>query len=54
MELSFAATDVETTASIPENFGDLWSDDAEIQGKAFQQIVALTSEQVELGRCRLG
>src|SRR3954470_14601547 len=26
--LSFATTDAETKASIPENFGDLWSDDA--------------------------
>ena len=46
MGLSFATTDAETTASIPENFGDLWSDDAEVQGKAFQQILALTSEPV--------
>jgi hypothetical protein len=46
MGLSFATTDVKTTASIPENFGDLWSDDAEIQGKAFQQILALTENPV--------
>jgi hypothetical protein len=42
--LSFVASDSGTTASIPANFGDLWSDDAEVQGKAFQHILALTSE----------
>ena len=47
MGLSFATTDVETTASIPDDFIDLWSDDAEIQGKAFQQILARTSEKVD-------
>ena len=30
----------------PEYFGDLWSDDAEVQGKAFQQIQTLTAEPV--------
>jgi hypothetical protein len=44
--LSFVASDSGTTASIPENFADLWSDDAEVQGKAFQHILALTSEPV--------
>ena len=44
--LSFVASDSGTTASIPANFGDLWSDDDEVQGKAFQHILALTSEPV--------
>jgi hypothetical protein len=46
LELSFVASDSGTTASIPANFADLWSSDAEVQGKAFQQILALTSEPV--------
>jgi hypothetical protein len=35
-----------TADSVPEPFGGLWSDDAEVQGKAFQQILALTAEPV--------
>jgi hypothetical protein len=44
--LSFVASDSGTTASVPAKFADLWSDDAEVQGKAFQQVLALTSEPV--------
>jgi hypothetical protein len=32
--------------SAPEHFGDLRSDDAEVQGQAFQQFLALTAEPV--------
>jgi hypothetical protein len=44
--LCFAASYSAATGTIPANFGDLWSDDAEVQGKAFQHILALTSEPV--------
>src|SRR4051794_29619216 len=44
--LSFAAPDTGTTALAPEGFGDLWSEAAEVQGWAFQQILIQTAEPV--------
>ena len=44
--LSFAAPDTGTTAPAPEGFGDLWSEETEVQGKAFEEILSQTAEPV--------
>ena len=44
--LSFANPDSGTTVPAPEGFGDLWSEEAEVQGKAFREILTLTAEPV--------
>ena len=44
--LSFANPDSGTTVPAPDGFGDLWSEEAEVQGKAFREILTLTAEPV--------
>src|SRR3954454_17909525 len=44
--LSFATPDTGTKAPAPEGFGDLWPEAAEVQGKAFEQILTQTAEPV--------
>jgi hypothetical protein len=44
--LSFANPDSGTMVSAPDGFGDIWSEEAEVQGKAFREILTLTAEPV--------
>jgi hypothetical protein len=43
--LAFAASN--KPGAVPESFADLWCDDRERQGKAFQEIVSLTEQPVD-------
>ena len=47
--LSFAA--LSASDSIPSNFTDLWCDERERQGKAFEQVLAMTEQSVDWAYC---
>lgn len=44
---SFAEPEITPTSAVPINFADLWSADRVRQNKAFQQVIAITSQPVD-------
>ena len=46
-EIGLSFSTPTTSDSILNNFADLWSDNRELQGKAFQQILAITEQPID-------